>query len=51
MRRAGPSAVFISDACGAGSEEAARRTLETLAFEGSALVVDLATFIEQIGRR
>jgi biuret amidohydrolase len=43
--------VIISDACGAGSEEAARRTLESLAFEGNALVIDLATFIEQIGRR
>jgi biuret amidohydrolase len=43
--------VIISDACGAGSEEAARRTLESLAFEGNTLVIDLATFIEQIGRR
>jgi nicotinamidase-related amidase len=43
--------VIISDACGAGSEEAARRTLESLAFEGNALVIDLATFIEEIGRR
>lgn len=42
--------VIISDACGAGSEEAARRTLESLAFEGNTLVIDLATFIEQIRR-
>jgi hypothetical protein len=43
--------VIISDACGAGNEEAARRTLESLAFEGNALVTDVATFTERIGRR
>jgi biuret amidohydrolase len=43
--------VIISDACGAGSEEAARRTLESLAFEGNTIVIDLATFIEEIGPR
>ena len=43
--------VIISDACGAGSEEAARRTLESLSFEGNALVTDVATFTERIGRR
>jgi nicotinamidase-related amidase len=42
--------VVISDACGVGNEEAARRTLESLAFEGSALVADITTFAEQIGR-
>ena len=43
--------VIISDACGAGSEEAAHRALESLAFEGNALVTNVATFIERIGRR
>lgn len=43
--------VIISDACGAGSEQAARRTLESLAFEGSTLVTDVATFTEQLERR
>jgi nicotinamidase-related amidase len=42
--------VVISDACGVGNEEAARRTLESLAFEGNALVTDVATFAERIGR-
>lgn len=42
--------VIISDACGVGNEEAGRRTLESLAFEGNALVTDVATFAERIGR-
>ena len=42
--------VVISDACGVGNEEAARRTLESLAFEGNALVADITTFAERIGR-
>lgn len=42
--------VVIADACGVGNEEAGRRTLESLAFEGNALVADVATFAEQIGR-
>lgn len=42
--------VVISDACGVGNEEAGRRTLESLAFEGNALVTDVATFAEGIGR-
>ena len=41
--------VVISDACGVGDEEAGRRTLESLAFEGNALVADVATFVELIG--
>ena len=43
--------VIISDACGAGSQEAAHRALQSLAFEGNALVTDVATFSERIGRR
>jgi biuret amidohydrolase len=42
--------VIISDACGVGNEEAGRRTLESLAFEGNTLVTDVATFAERIGR-
>jgi nicotinamidase-related amidase len=42
--------VVISDACGVGNEEAGRRTVESLAFEGNALVADVATFAELIGR-
>jgi len=42
--------VVISDACGVGNEEAARRTLESLAFEGNALFADITTFAERIGR-
>jgi len=43
--------VIISDACGSGNADAARRSLESLAFEGNTLVTDVATFTELIGRR
>jgi nicotinamidase-related amidase len=43
--------VIISDACGSGHADAARRSLESLAFEGNTLVTDVATFTELIGRR
>ena len=42
--------LIISDACGSGNPDAARRSLESLAFEGSTLVTDVATFTELIGR-
>lgn len=42
--------VIVSDACGSGNAEAARRSLESLAFEGNALITDVATFTELIGR-
>ena len=42
--------VVVSDACGVGSEEAGRRSLEILAFEGNALITDVGTFAELIGR-
>jgi nicotinamidase-related amidase len=42
--------VIISDACGSGSEEAGRRTLASLGFEGNTLVTDVATFVERIRR-
>jgi biuret amidohydrolase len=42
--------VIISDACGTGNADAARRSLESLAFEGNALITDIAAFTELIGR-
>ena len=41
--------VIISDACGSGDPRAAQRSLESLAFEGNAVVTDTATFIELMG--
>ena len=41
--------VIISDACGVGNEEAGRRSLESLAFEGNALITDAGRFAELIG--
>jgi nicotinamidase-related amidase len=43
--------VIIADACGIGNEEAGRRTLESLEFEGNALFTDVATFAERIERQ
>ena len=43
--------VIISDACSSGNADAARRSLESLAFEGNTLFTDVATFTELIGRR
>jgi len=42
--------VVISDACGSGNAEAAKRSLEGLAFEGNTLITDVATFTDSIGR-
>jgi len=42
--------LIISDACGSGNAEAARRSLESLAFEGNTIVTDVAMFTELIGR-
>jgi biuret amidohydrolase len=42
--------LIISDACGSGNADAARRSLQSLAFEGNTLVTDVATFTELIGR-
>jgi nicotinamidase-related amidase len=36
--------VVITDACGAGHADAAKRSLESLAFAGDALFTDAATF-------
>ena len=42
--------VIISDACGAGHPDAARRSLESLTFAGDALITDVATFTDAIRR-
>ena len=42
--------VLISDACGSGDAAAAKRSLETLAFEGNTLITDVATFTDLIRR-
>ena len=42
--------VVIADACGAGNEAAGRRSLESLAFEGNAVITDVGTFAALIGR-
>ena len=42
--------LLISDACGSGNPDAARRSLESLAFEGNTLITDVATFTDLIGR-
>jgi nicotinamidase-related amidase len=36
--------VIIADACGAGHADAAKRSLESLAFAGDALITDTAAF-------
>jgi nicotinamidase-related amidase len=42
--------IVITDACGAGHAEAAKRSLESLAFAGDALFTDTETFCRLIGR-
>ena len=42
--------VLIADACGCGNAEAARRSLESLAFEGNTVITDVATFTSLITR-
>jgi biuret amidohydrolase len=43
--------VVIADACGAGNTDAARRSLESLAFEGNAMITDVAGFTDAIRRK
>ena len=40
--------VIISDACGSGDPDAARRSLESLEFAGNALITDVARFNDAI---
>jgi nicotinamidase-related amidase len=42
--------VIIADACGAGHEAAAQRSLESLKFAGDAIITDTATFCGALGR-
>ena len=42
--------VIVEDACGAGDEEAGRRSLELLRFAGDAMFADTATLEELFGR-
>jgi biuret amidohydrolase len=41
--------VVITDACGAGNPEAAKRSLEALAFTGDAILTDVATITGLLG--
>jgi biuret amidohydrolase len=41
--------VIISDACGSGDPKAAQRSLESLAFEGNAVITDTASFAGVLG--
>ena len=42
--------VVVTDACGAGHEEAAKRSIEGLAFSGDAILTDTATFTALLRR-
>jgi nicotinamidase-related amidase len=42
--------IIISDACGAGHPDAAKRSLESLEFAGNVLITDAATFVGVIRR-
>jgi nicotinamidase-related amidase len=42
--------VVVTDACGAGQEEAAKRSIDGLAFSGDALLTDTATFTALLRR-
>jgi nicotinamidase-related amidase len=43
--------VLVTDACGAGSEEAARRSIESLKFAGDALFTNTATICDVLRKR
>jgi nicotinamidase-related amidase len=43
--------VFIADACGAGNEEAAKRSIESLKFAGDALITDTETICDVLRNR
>jgi biuret amidohydrolase len=43
--------VLVADACGAGNEEAANRSIENLKFMGDAFVTDTKTICEIFGQR
>jgi biuret amidohydrolase len=43
--------VVIADACGTGHEDAARRSLESLAFEGNSIITDVKSFTDVLRRQ
>jgi biuret amidohydrolase len=43
--------VVVTDACGAGNEEAAKRSIESLKFAGDALITDTETICDVLGKR
>lgn len=43
--------VFVTDACGAGNEEAAKRSIESLKFTGDALITDTETICDVLRKR
>jgi nicotinamidase-related amidase len=43
--------VLITDACGAGNEDAAKRSIESLKFAGDALITDTQTISTVLGQR
>ena len=43
--------VIVTDACGAGNEEAAKRSIEGLKFAGDALITDTETICEVLRKR
>jgi biuret amidohydrolase len=43
--------VIVTDACGAGDERAAARSIEALKFAGDALITDTATICDVLGNR
>ncbi len=43
--------VIVADACGAGNEEAARRSIESLIFAGDALLTDTETVCDVLRKR
>jgi nicotinamidase-related amidase len=43
--------VLVTDACGAGNEEAANRSIESLKFAGDALITDTETICDVLRNR
>jgi nicotinamidase-related amidase len=43
--------VIVTDACGAGNEEAAKRSIESLKFAGDALITDTETICDVLRNR
>src|SRR5437588_12608149 len=43
--------VLVTDACGAGNEEAAKRSIESLKFTGDALITDTETICDLLRKR